>query len=473
LLWGEGEQGAARRAQGQPAQAAQLKGVFGEGASVVAVPESTIAENKREQRVAEAPAAEARQALTPEQLQRKAQSRGLWDSGTSTASTAAQAQAGVVARTGALPRAVVGTASPASAANTNYRSPSIGNDAQGLPAAAAAPQGLAESQAPVGEALHAAQPAPERDEDAKDTVQLDMGAYITRPESQPDQPEASQPSAAAPSAVTTPEPKTEQLATRPAPSSTNSAVLLTLIFIAAVIAVLFIGAALGVWRLPWAASATHSSLSKTVPAKSLPEMRTAAAPAAPPAPPATATAIAATAPAAEALPTAAAATEQTAQPGAPTTVSGDDVAVMAAEEAAPLHAAASSGGDPEDEADRPAMDTAQVLTAARAELRKGQAQEAETMLRPLFEQNPDDHHIAEALAQALIARGGAIEAVSIAQVLVKKHPKRAGYRLLLGDALRRAGDEPSAKAAYREALAIDPNLRDAHKRLAPKARPSP
>ena len=107
-----------------------------------------------------------------------------------------------------------------------------------------------------------------------------------------------------------------------------------------------------------------------------------------------------------------------------------------------------------------------------AALRAGRPKDAEAVLRPLLEKNPDDYHVAEVMAQALLARGAAVEAVGLAQRIVKKRPKRASYRVLLGDALRRAGDEPSAKLAYKEALALDPKMREAQKRLKSRKVPS-
>lgn len=500
-MWRDGE-GVNRKPQ---EQAAQLKGVFGEGASVLAVPDS-VRSGERVQ-----PDHGQDQALTPEQFQRKAQSRGLWDGGANKPPSQPTQP-----RAETLPRAVVGTAT--SAANTNFRNPSIGNEVSPpLPANLAAQQPTAAGKASLDAAAAAnqaaanqrelelglaetedvrtgkpAREAREADPDVMDTMELDMAKFIQKgglpqkvpaqaaqpaqpaapqraqplPAAQPraGQPAATQqeaqgtpPAVAAEAARTHAEAKapavTEKLATRRAPSATSSTVLIALIVVAALIAVMFIGAALGIWRLPWSSSAAAAapvSLSKTVSAKSLPEMRT---PALPP------QQVIATAIAAPAAP------EQEAEEPAAAAPSGDGVAAMAAEEAAPMHAAASSGGDPEDETDRPTTDVTEVLSAARAELRAGHAKEAEALLRPALEANPNDHHVAEVLAQTLIARGAGIEAVPLVQRIIKKRPKRASYRVLLGDALRRAGDEPNAKAAYREALALDPNLRDAHKRL--------
>jgi predicted Zn-dependent protease len=145
---------------------------------------------------------------------------------------------------------------------------------------------------------------------------------------------------------------------------------------------------------------------------------------------------------------------------------------MEATEAAPLRAPPLSGPSLEEITDLPSPEAAQAIATARAALRAGRPKDAEAVLRPLLDKNPDDYHVAEVMAQALLARGAAVEAVGLAQRIVKKRPKRASYRALLGDALRRAGDEPSAKLAYKEALALDPKMREAQKRLKSRKVPS-
>jgi tetratricopeptide (TPR) repeat protein len=231
----------------------------------------------------------------------------------------------------------------------------------------------------------------------------------------------------------------------------NTTLWIVLILIAALVALWFIGAAVGFWSLPWSKSASGRNLNKAIPAKSLPEMHAVtpqelAAPA-----PAVAAANAPSQPAAAPAPA-----PEAAQAAA---------VVMEADEAAPLRAPTLSGTNLDDLMDPPSPEVAPTLIAARNELRASRPKEAEALLRPLLEKYPDDHHVAEAMAQALLARGAAVEAVGFAQKIVKKHPKRASYRVLLGDALRRAGDEPSAKLAYKDALALDPKLREAQRRL--------
>lgn len=460
-MWGESEQGAARKPL---EQVQQLKGVFGEGSALVAVPDATRAANMQQARAAQMSEQEQRPALTPEQLQRRAQSRGLWTGGGEVPATPTTQP-----RAGTLPRAVVGTPDPASAANTNYRSPSIGTldsqPAAPLPLTAAesssqptAAEAASETAAKAAQtAEQRAQPksaAPVRDALDGDTIEM-PSAQLLKP----------QPAAAKPAPV------------QAGPSSPNTTLLLALILIAAIVAVLFIGAAVGLWGLPWGKGSTgRSPLSKSIPAKSLPEMRPVA-PVAPPEPPVTAAAAPAAAAAAPELqPTAAVspAAPAAAAPAAETAQPAEGTAVMEAAEAAPLRAPALSGPTLDEITDLPNAEAAQAIATARAALRAGRPKDAEAVLRPLLDKNPDDYHVAEVMAQALLARGAAVEAVALAQRIVKKRPKRASYRVLLGDAFRRAGDEPSAKLAYKDALQLDPKMREAQRRLkSRKATPAP
>ena len=399
---------------------------------MLAVPASARAQNSQQTRVVQD---DRRTAVSAEQLQRRAQSRGLW-----TNSDEAPAAPTTQPHAGTLPRAVVGTPNPASAANTNYRSPVIGNTdsqtAQDLPLSAA-------------EAQPSAQPAPYAAMADSHTlsIQPDFAKEpsLRAPETLDgdtleipvDQLHSEQPDAATPA---------PQLQRKAHPSAPNTTVWLALILIAAVVAVWFIGAAIGLWSLPWGKSAYGRNLNKAIPAKSLPEMHTVMPqPVAPPPAPAGATL-----------------TGNTPQPAA---AAGQATSVMEADEAAPLRAPAISGNNLDDLMDPPSPEVAEALTAARTELRAGRPKEAEALLRPLLEKHPDDHHVAEAMALTLLARGAAVEAVAFAQRAVKKQPKRASYRVLLGDTLRRAGDEPSAKLAYKDALALDPKLREAQRRL--------
>jgi tetratricopeptide (TPR) repeat protein len=68
----------------------------------------------------------------------------------------------------------------------------------------------------------------------------------------------------------------------------------------------------------------------------------------------------------------------------------------------------------------------------------------------------------EPYARLLLDNGFAAEAVPVLDTLVRLEPKSARAQLLTGNALRATKQYPQAEAAYAKALALDPNLHDAH-----------
>ena len=58
-----------------------------------------------------------------------------------------------------------------------------------------------------------------------------------------------------------------------------------------------------------------------------------------------------------------------------------------------------------------------------------------------------------------------LEAIPFIENAIRRRGRRAEYRVLLGDARRDAGDLEGARAAWRQALEIDPDDRTAHERL--------
>jgi predicted Zn-dependent protease len=90
---------------------------------------------------------------------------------------------------------------------------------------------------------------------------------------------------------------------------------------------------------------------------------------------------------------------------------------------------------------------------------------AEAIARRGMANDPNDHHAMEALVEVLIEEAQGEEALTYAVQIVKKRPKRALYRLLEGDARLLTHDRPGAERAWREALALEPNNRDAKRRL--------
>lgn len=407
------------------------------------MPESSVANSGQSQRSAtsvEQPSASPSQ----EQLQQsalRAQSRGLW-------TDAAESPPGETnqPKGDKLPRAVASTTSiapPADPANTNYLTPSIGATGSGADAA----DGLAVSSRPsVRTAV--------QDNNEPTTAEAEVALTDHLPTPVVDAPE--EPLLKDAQAPIRAEVQTASAARQAASAQSESSrgLLIALIFIAAAVAMLFVGAALGLWSLPWFSAteppAARSALPAAAAAATTPVARVGTQePAAPQAP------------------------IQAVAEESPDDTEGDLAALaedmpgaLAEEDTEPTEGdEAAEQAEAEDAEDPPSDDIAQVLSDARSALRGGDAAGAEAMLKPLLSAHPDDHHVAEVMAQALLARGAAARALPLAQRIVRKRPKRASYRVLLGDALRRTGKEASARAAYREALALDPNRADAQRRL--------
>jgi hypothetical protein len=109
--------------------------------------------------------------------------------------------------------------------------------------------------------------------------------------------------------------------------------------------------------------------------------------------------------------------------------------------------------------------SAKLVALARSKLRsRDPAGAAEMMLRQVTV-NPNDHHAMEILIRAWIAMGRGDDAVGYAELIVKKRPRRAAYRILEGDARLAAGDPAGAQVAWRVALQLEPENIDAKRRL--------
>jgi hypothetical protein len=113
----------------------------------------------------------------------------------------------------------------------------------------------------------------------------------------------------------------------------------------------------------------------------------------------------------------------------------------------------------------PVLNGDRLLVAVRAKIAADELSAAEAMARRGIARDADDHHAIEALVEVLIEETRGAEAVKYAMQIVRKRPKRASYRLLEGDARMLANDRVGAERAWREALALDPNSRDAKRRL--------
>jgi Flp pilus assembly protein TadD len=118
---------------------------------------------------------------------------------------------------------------------------------------------------------------------------------------------------------------------------------------------------------------------------------------------------------------------------------------------------AAAEGDP--------TDTRKLLLAARNRVSNGDALGAAAMLERAVARDPDDHHLQDGLAQALLALGKGKEALAYAQKIIKKRPRRAAYRLLEGDAYMLLGNRVAAVSSWRVALELEPLNGEAKRRL--------
>jgi CheY-like chemotaxis protein len=89
----------------------------------------------------------------------------------------------------------------------------------------------------------------------------------------------------------------------------------------------------------------------------------------------------------------------------------------------------------------------------------------ETLYRRALAVDPRNHYAMLGLADVFMDRGQPAEAIPFLEGAIRRRARRASYRVLLGDARRAAGDMAGARAAWQEALEIDPNDRTARTRL--------
>lgn len=106
-----------------------------------------------------------------------------------------------------------------------------------------------------------------------------------------------------------------------------------------------------------------------------------------------------------------------------------------------------------------------MVAIARQKLKSRDAKGAADMMLRQVTTDPEDHHAMEVLVRAWIAMGRGDDAVGYAELIVKKRPRRAVYRVLEGDARLSAGDAAGAQVAWRVALQLEPENVEAKRRL--------
>jgi Flp pilus assembly protein TadD len=124
------------------------------------------------------------------------------------------------------------------------------------------------------------------------------------------------------------------------------------------------------------------------------------------------------------------------------------------------------------------MDQARALVTRASKLRaSGALGQAERQYLAALRIEPLYVPAADGLARLHLARRDTRSAVLWARKAVKLRPGAAGLHVLLGDALAQSGDRAGAMNEWRRAIALNPRLREAQKRLAAPPRnnrsPSP
>ena len=98
-------------------------------------------------------------------------------------------------------------------------------------------------------------------------------------------------------------------------------------------------------------------------------------------------------------------------------------------------------------------------------LSKGNAALAKTYFVQATQSDAKNAHAFAGLAEAELALGEHRDALQSIEQAIKLRPKRARYRVTQGDILKALGKQDEALAAYQKGLEIDPEDREAKRRL--------
>ncbi len=90
---------------------------------------------------------------------------------------------------------------------------------------------------------------------------------------------------------------------------------------------------------------------------------------------------------------------------------------------------------------------------------------SERLYRRVLQLDEHEHHAQVGLARILMDRGENAEAAGLLRDAVQRRPRRAPYRVWLGDALAASGDAAAARREWQRALELEPGNRQAQPRL--------
>ncbi len=119
-------------------------------------------------------------------------------------------------------------------------------------------------------------------------------------------------------------------------------------------------------------------------------------------------------------------------------------------------------GPAADEHDEEGTDVDDLLRRARS---AGNDDLSERLYRRILQLDEHEHHAMVGLARILMDRGENDEAATLFRGAVRRRPRRAIYRVWLGDARAGSGDTAGARREWQRALELDPDNRLAQQRL--------
>src|SRR5690606_22466214 len=108
---------------------------------------------------------------------------------------------------------------------------------------------------------------------------------------------------------------------------------------------------------------------------------------------------------------------------------------------------------------------ARVDELLRSANRAGSTDLGERLYRRVLALEPREHHAMVGLADILMDRNRPAEAAELLRSAVARRPRRAAYRVKLGDALAAMGDDAGARRAWEQALEHEPDNAQARRRL--------
>ena len=107
----------------------------------------------------------------------------------------------------------------------------------------------------------------------------------------------------------------------------------------------------------------------------------------------------------------------------------------------------------------------QLVREATRSIRSGDLSTAQSALEEALRLDERNPRAMAGMAELYLEREDAANAIQYAEKAARRRSRRAAYHVLLGDARMLAGERAAANRAYRRALEVDPDNREAQRRL--------